>query len=301
MYASVNGTQIFFDVEGSGLKKVDGSLCAIPTIVVLHGGLGFDHGYLREGLGALRDFAQIVYIDLRGQGRSARPPLETATLEQMADDVAALVSTLGIQQPYIFGHSAGGFVALHLALRHPGLIAGLLLAASSPTVAPIQSETDEPAPSLADRASPGALDAARRVFSGEITTESVSTFFEEVGPYYAGPEHEDLTARLLRSTSKDVEMMRHFMTQLAPNYDVTARLPEIKVPVLCLVGAYDWVCPPRASRAIAKGVANGRIVIFEKSGHFTFSEEPARFRAVVEDFIAGAASFDAEKPPKSRM
>ena len=71
-----------------------------------------------------KDIAQIIYVDLRG--RSGRPPLETATLEQMADDVAELISMLGIRMPYVFGDSAGGFVAMHLALRHPGSVAGLI-------------------------------------------------------------------------------------------------------------------------------------------------------------------------------
>ena len=91
-------------------------------------------------LDLFEDFAQIIYVDLRGQGRSGRPPLETATLEKMADDVAELISMLGIHMPYIFGHSAGGFVAMHLALRHKGSVAGLILTGTSPTVAPIQGD-----------------------------------------------------------------------------------------------------------------------------------------------------------------
>lgn len=70
------------------------------------------------GLDPLAAAAQLVFVDLRGQGRSSRPPLATCTLEQMADDVAELCHALGITSPVVFGHSAGGFIALHLALRH---------------------------------------------------------------------------------------------------------------------------------------------------------------------------------------
>lgn len=290
MYATINGTTIFFDTEGSALKNVEGTLYELPTIIALHGGLGFDHSYLRDGLGRLQSIAQVVYVDLRGQGRSGRPALETATLEQMADDIAELINTLGISKPYVFGHSAGGFVAMHLALRHPGLLGGLILSGSSPTVAPIQSELDEPSPSLADRASPQAMDAAAKVFSGHITAESIATFFEEVGPFYAGPTNMELTSRLMRTTISNIEMMRHFMTKLAPGFDLTAQLHLITVPTLVLVGAFDWICPPRASRAIAKLVLRSKLVEFENSGHFVFSEEPAKFRTVVEDFLAGGAA-----------
>jgi proline iminopeptidase len=49
--------------------------------VVLHGGPGFDQGYLRPGLAPLSSEAQLVFVDLRGQGRSSRPPVQTCTLE----------------------------------------------------------------------------------------------------------------------------------------------------------------------------------------------------------------------------
>ena len=285
MYLRVNGTEIFFDVEGSGLKEVDGRLMERPTIIALHGGLGFDHSYLRDGLGRLQDIAQIIYVDQRGQGRSGRPPLETATLEQMADDVAALAQHIGIARPFIFGHSAGGFVALHVALRHPELPAGLILSGSSPSVAPVHEDVDDRSPSLADRASPEALAAAAKVFSGDITTETISEFFTKVGPYYAGPQNMELTSRLMRPMSLDIDMVRHFMTHLAPGYDLTSQLERIKTAVLLLVGTYDWVCPPRASRAIARHIARASLVEFEKSGHFLFSEEPVAFHRVVEDFL----------------
>ncbi|WP_276120094.1 alpha/beta fold hydrolase [Pararhizobium qamdonense] len=290
MYAEVNGTRIFFDTDGSSLRNVEGSLRELPTVVALHGGLGFDHGYLREGLGQLASTAQVVYVDLRGQGRSDRTSLETATLEQMADDIADLIKTLGISKPHVFGHSAGGFVAMHLALQNPGLLGSLILCGSSPTVAPIQAQLDERSPSLSDRASPQALAAAGKVFSGDITLESVATFFEEVGPFYAGPANADLTSRLMRATIPNIEMMRHFMTNLAPGFDLQSELHHIAVPVLVLVGAFDWVCPPHASRTIAKAVPRSTLVEFENSGHFPFSEEPEKFRAVVEDFFASNAA-----------
>ncbi|RCW81160.1 alpha/beta fold hydrolase [Phyllobacterium bourgognense] len=289
MQATINDTDIFFDVEGSKLRKIEGQMFEVPTIIALHGGLGFDHGYLRDGLGRLQDIAQIIYVDLRCQGRSGRPPLETATLEQMADDVAELISMLGIRMPYIFGHSAGGFVAMHLALRHPGSVAGLILTGTSPTVAPIRDEANEPTPALADRALPKTIAVAARIFSGDISAESVTEFFEEVGPYYAAPGNMGLTAILLRATSPNIDMMKHFMTKLAPQYNLTSQLHLITIPTLVLVGAYDWVCPPRASRVIARSISQSKMILFDNSGHFLFSEEPEKFRGVVADFLAHGA------------
>ncbi len=215
MEVELNGSRIFFDVSGSSLRAVDGHLVAKPTVIALHGGLGFDHGYLKPGLEQLSNVAQIVFVDLRGQGRSGRPSLETCTLEQMADDVAELCRILGISRPVIIGHSAGGFVAMRMALRHPGLMGGLILCDTSPSVAPVREEEgDEKAPSLADRAGPEVLAVAGRVFGGDISEESISQFFKEVGPFYFGPAHMHLADDIFPLSIPDIRMMKHFMQKL---------------------------------------------------------------------------------------
>ena len=287
MYATLNGTDLFFDIDGAGLRPTRGALLEQPVLVVIHGGLGFDHGYLKPGLSGLRDQAQLLYVDLRGQGRSGRPPLESCTLEQMADDVAALCAHLGICQIHVFGHSAGGFVAMHLALRHPTLVRGLILCGSAPTVQPIMDDDGEPAPSLASRAGPETLAVASRVFGGDITADSVEDFFREVGPYYAAPDHMDVPPRLTALSIASVDMMRHFMTAIAPAYDLRPRLGEIAARTLVLVGRHDWVCPPRAGRALARGIPGAKLVTFDDAGHFPFSETPEAFVEVMTGYFGG--------------
>lgn len=285
MHAKLNGTELFFDIDGERLTPGACKLVEKPILIVIHGGLGFDHGYLKPGLSALRNHAQLLYVDLRGQGRSGRPPLETCTLEQMADDIASLCAYLGIARAHVFGHSAGGFVAMHLALRHPLLVAGLVLCSSSPTVQPIVDESGDPAPSLASRADPETLAVAARVFGGDITDQSIAAFFREVGPYYAAPSHMDVPPTLTSLSIPSVDIMRHFMTALAPAYDLRPQLVNIAVRTLVMVGKHDWVCPPRASRAIAKGIPGAELKEFDDAGHFPFSESPEEFVAVMETYF----------------
>ncbi len=290
MYARINETEIFFDTEGSSLRKVNGGLYEVPTIVVLHGILGLDHRYLREGLGQLSEFAQVLFVDLRGQGRSAYAPVETVRYEQMADDIAALIGALGIRKPYVFGHSLGGLVALHLVLRHHGLARGAILAAATPTAAPMQNEVTQTAPSLTTRASPAAMEAAAKLFAGELNTASIAAYFEKIGPLLAAPNNASLAERLIRGTTPNIELMRYLLTHLPSQFDISSRLNQVNVPVLLLAGAHDWVNPPRTSLAMAKRIPRNRYVEFENSGHLLFSEEPANFRSVVEDFLASDAA-----------
>ena len=75
----------------------------------------------------------------------------------------------------------------------------------------------------------------------------------------------------------NIEMMSHFMNLIAPSYDLRAELDRIIAPAVVIVGKHDWVCPPKAARAIARGIPNARFVEFEGSGYSTFSEEPELF------------------------
>jgi proline iminopeptidase len=176
----VDGVSLYFDVEGAQLAVDGPGLVERPTIVALHGGPGFDQGYLRPGLSPLSAYAQLMFIDLRGQGRSGRPSVSSCTLEQMADDVAGLCDQLGIASPVVLGHSAGGFVALHLAMRHPGIAKALILCNTNATLRRLID--DDPPLSLAERTSPETAALAARMFGGDFSADTMRAFAEHVAP-----------------------------------------------------------------------------------------------------------------------
>jgi proline iminopeptidase len=283
MHVEVNRTRLFVDVAGPMLAAEGDRLVERRVMLVLHGGPGFDQGYLRPGLDPLRDELQVVFVDLRGQGRSDPDDPAACTLEQMADDVAELCRALGIIDPIVFGHSAGGFVALHLALRHPGLCAALILCATTPALG---LRLEDNGPTLPERAGPHVAASAERFFGGGFSPAEVDEFVATVMPYYSAPAHMDVPARLFGLSRANTDLMRHFFGSLASAYDVRPRLHEISVPVLVLVGADDWVCPPGASRLLAASLPDARLVVIAGAGHFAFSEEPDRFRAAVSEFLA---------------
>jgi proline iminopeptidase len=283
MRAALNGTEIYFDVDGSELGVTAVGLRARRTIIALPGGPGFDHGYLRPGLSPLREDAQVVYVDPRAHGRSGKPPKETWSFEQMADDVAALCGLLGIEKPIVFGHSAGGGIALHVALRHQDLLGGLILCATTPTFASIES--DEPMPTLASRAPADVAAVAGRFFGGDMSDETLQAFTDEVGPYYAGPAHMDVPARVFGLSTLAGDVLRHFFANEVRRYDVRAGLARIAVKTLVIAGRHDWVCPLRASRALASGIAGATLVILEESGHLGFAEQPDAFQRAMRSYL----------------
>ena len=282
MRITVNDTALYFDVEGAGLVPDGETLRERPVIIAIHGGPGFDHAYFKPALSVLTDTAQVIYIDLRGQGRSDRPPVETCTLEQMADDVAAFCRALGLDRPAILGHSAGGFVALHLTVRHPDLVGRLILVDTAAATADMGDAMGR----LELLRGPQARAAGERVFGGDFSPEAMADFGRLVLPAYA---HDPATAgplfEALGRSSFSAEVASYYFRERASRYDLREQLGEIGVPTLVVVGASDWLCPPSAAQAIAVGVPRADLVVIPEAGHFAFAEQASCFANAVHRFL----------------
>jgi pimeloyl-ACP methyl ester carboxylesterase len=114
-YASVNGLEMYYETHGSG---------GIP-LILLHGGLISSDTYA-PFIPTLAENRQVIAIDVQAHGRTAdidRP----LSMEAMADDIAALLAELGIENADFMGYSLGGSVSLQTAIRHPELVRKLVL------------------------------------------------------------------------------------------------------------------------------------------------------------------------------
>ena len=98
MLVSVGDVRLFVDVDGAKLVPHGMSMRERPTIILLHGGPGFDHTPHKELYAPLTEIAQLVYYDHRGNGRSESGPRERWTLDQWADDLRKLCDVLGIDR-----------------------------------------------------------------------------------------------------------------------------------------------------------------------------------------------------------
>jgi len=294
MFAKINGTEIFFDVMGEKLDSRTPSMKEKPTIIALHGGLGFDHGYLRPGIDFLSMAFNIIYVDYRGHGRSSHVPIESITLEQIADDVAELVNYLGLRKAFFLGHSAGGFVAQILALRHPEIVQGLILVSTGTGHKFSHHElAGETVPTLKDRAPENVIAIAAKLFNPlsitDITDDAREKahkdFLEQVGPYYLAPEHSWKFAANMSFTKPNSRIMDRFVAHILPFYDISGDVKKIVAPTLVISGKYDWVTTPIAAEFITKQIRNSHFVLFKNSGHMPFIEEPEVFIPLVHQFV----------------
>src|SRR5712691_6328663 len=108
MLISVGDVRLFVDVDGAKLVPDGMSMRERPTIILIHGGPGFDHTPFKAHYSPPTEIAQVVYYDHRGNGRSDEGPRERWNLNQWADDLRTLCDVLGIERPIVFGASFGG-------------------------------------------------------------------------------------------------------------------------------------------------------------------------------------------------
>ncbi|WP_127817661.1 alpha/beta fold hydrolase [Microbacterium sp. CPCC 204701] len=283
MYANVNGVDLYFDVISSGLSVDFAGDREKPVLFVQHGGPGADHSYFRPWLDPLGEVAQVVFIDHRGTGFSSTAPLETYTIEQIADDVEALRHYLGLGRIMFLGHSFGGMVGQVYAQRHPKSLSKLILSHTAPDYG-FWEEAQEIAMRIA---TPEQKEVFRELFEGGITNqEEYEAWWKRCYPlYFRNPDQEVLDQLSARSRGK-FEVSQYMMANEIPKYDALAGLAQIDVPTLVLSSTYDWVTPPSQGERIAAAISNAKFVLFEESGHEPFArEEQQAYLDVVSDFI----------------
>src|SRR5436190_534171 len=95
MHIDMNGTRLWFDVDGPALVPDRSEMRQRPTVVLVHGGPGvWDHSYFKPDFAPLAEHAQVVYLDLRGHGRSDWGDTATFSFEACADDVRVFCDAL---------------------------------------------------------------------------------------------------------------------------------------------------------------------------------------------------------------
>ncbi|MGH8872654.1 MAG: alpha/beta fold hydrolase [Acidimicrobiia bacterium] len=277
MHLDANGTRLWFDVDGPAVVPDGSQMREKPTIVLVHGGPGsYDHSYFKPHFSRLAGQAQVVYLDLRGHGRSEWGDPAVWSFEICADDVRAFCDALGIDHPFVYGHSMGGFVAMLYGARHPGHAAALVLQSTNARfdlarlVDGCRRFGDEEVARIAERS-----------YGGEqVSEEEWTRVFAVFGPNV--PTQEELGRRI-----SNPAVGEHGM-DLLRKFDVVGELAKIECPTLVCVGALDAVTPIAAAQEIMDALPPGlgQLEVIDGAGHFTWLDAPDRYWAMLESFIS---------------
>lgn len=286
MRVNIGDIRLFVDAEGLCLVPEGPAMVERPTLILLHGGPGFDHSSFKPDMGAaFADIAQVVYYDHRGQGRSDRSTPDRWNLDQWADDLVALCAVLGIVKPVVWGVSFGGFVALTYATRHPGHAAKVIADSTA-----ARMDVSKLLPVFERLGGASARDVAE-AFWRDPTDEAMGTYMATCMPLYNRTTPDDQADRMARSMATvNFDLFRHFLNNEQMTFDVRADLANVASPILLLSGDDDPVTPTAAAEEIA-AVVPAHLLRFERfanCGHGVMRDQPEAAGATIRDFILGA-------------
>jgi 3-oxoadipate enol-lactonase len=263
---AVGDARLAVHTAGSGL----------PT-VLLHG-FPLDHS-MWAGQEPLAEHLRLVVPDCRGFGGSDGPG--PRSIAELADDVVALLDALHVAGPAVVcGLSMGGYVAQHVAARHPDRVAALVLVDTK-----LEADTPESRAGRADLAA-----KAGRLGPGIVAEAMVPRLLGPRPVDAAAALRHDEIAALLRRTigAQRVPTIQAALAALADRPDMTGPMARCMAPTLLVVGAEDAITPPACLEAAAAIMPRARLLIVPGAGHMTPLEAPETFNQALLGFLREA-------------
>ena len=283
MRVQVGGVRLFFDVDGAKLVPDGPWMRERPTVLLLHPGPGFDHGLFKVQIGPwLAAGTQVVYLDMRGSGRSDAGPPEEHRLERWADDVRELCAALRIERPVVLGIGFGSLVALQYAIRHPSHPAALVLAAPVARIVPERSIAVYERLGGAE-----AREVAERYYD-EMDEQAFADFLRVCFPLLSTYA---LTSDVIARADWNPEVLMRWMAGEAKVVDLRGDLGAIETPTLVLAGEDDAWAPLESVREAADLLAGPtRFRSFPGARHSAFRDAPEAYeelRLFLDDLQSG--------------
>lgn len=275
------GVRLFVDVEGAALMPHAGALREKPTLILLHGGPGYDHLGFKPAFSQLADIAQLVYYDHRGHGRSDPRPSAELTLDTFAEDLVSLCAALGIERPIVFGQSFGGFVAQRYIANYPGHAAKVILSSTSPHLGLARKLA------MFDKlGGPEARDAAQNFWTAPSDT-SWAVYQRVCKPLYGTVTAANKTDAAARQGSFNKDILFAWAGGEQQTMDLLPGLARAQCPVLVLAGELDPVCPIDDARDIVAALPEHLVQFapFGGCGHGVWRDQPEAAFARIRQFI----------------
>ena len=291
-FVDANGVMIYYLTLGRG-----------EPLVIMHGGPGASHEYFLPYLLPLARHNRLIFLDERGSGRSQKLEDRTQyTIENMVEDIEAVRKALNLGKINLLGHSYGGALVQAYALKYQQNLSHLILGSTWSSSAAMNQlfvrMKENMTPELRERIDK--METAGLYGHGKPYERNrysadylVAAWGEGYFPYvYQGrpdPNYDPVAAGNMAWDLYREMWGEHGEFVIDGNLksvEYTDRLSAIKVPTLILVGDHDE-CDPSLSKVMQSKIAGSKLVIFPKSGHMTFVDQPTMFVTAVNEFLRG--------------
>jgi len=256
MKAKANGINLEYSVEGDG-----------PWLALSHS-LACASSMWDEQMPLLTKRFKVLRFDTRGHGGTDAPE-GPYTLDQLAEDARALLRALGIGKTHFMGISMGGMIGQTFALKYPGILKSLVLADTSSRI------PEEAQPLWAER-----IKVAESKGMEPLVQPTLERWFTT--PYRAArPDQMQRVGAMIRATPVAGYVG---CCHAIPKLNLTARLKDIKVPALVIVGDQDAGTPPAMAQAIHENLPGSELVTIKDASHLSNIEQPAAYDAAAAKF-----------------
>jgi proline iminopeptidase len=282
-FAIVNGVKLWYKIEGKG-----------EPLLLIAGGPGMSHSYLYPYFSVLADSYRVVYFDAFGRGKSdrAKSPDEY-TFARDVEDIEGICKELNLGKINVFGHSYGGMVAQAYALKYPDSVKRLILANTLFSAEMWQAGNDncnyeirnqcpELWEKLQELRAQGLRSSAKEHQEIYYKVPIGLSFFYDASN--ADKLKLDFNADVYYAIAgDDADFLQG--GDIA-KLDFRSQLKNLKMPVLILAGRFDRVVFPRLAIQFKQYAPQVEFVMFEKSGHLPFIEEPNMTFEILRKFLS---------------
>lgn len=260
MIAELDGVQIGFDDTGAG-----------TPVLFIHG-FPHDRSLWDEQCSALSTHVRCIAPDLRGFGESS--VAGPFSIDQYADDLAALLVHLDVKRAVICGLSMGGYVAMAMWRRHPHMVLALILCDTK-----AGADTEEGRKKRNDLIALAERDGSDAVAAAQLTGMLGKTTREK------RPDIVARTEAMMRRAS--VAGIVGAVTAMRDRADNKPTLATVTVPTLVLVGEEDVLTPVAEAEGIVAALpSKAKLEVVQGSGHASCMERPAAVTHALADFLA---------------
>ena len=255
-YVQINGIKTEYDLYGEG-----------PPLLLIHG-LGSSGRDWEMQIDAFSEYFQVVVYDVRGHGKSEKPP-GPYSVPLFAEDCAELLKVLGFDRVHVVGISMGGMIALQLAADYPEMVQDLVIINSGPDLV-VRSIKDLIL--LWQRLIIVKLLGMRKM--GEVLSKRL----------FPKPDQEDLREIFVERWAENDPRAYNLTLKGLVGWSVVEKLSSINCPTLVVAADLDYT-PLDVKTAMVEQIPNAQLAVMKDAHHAAPMEYPEQFNQILRNFL----------------